>query len=66
VKSIEPGQELAKMIKKAISDCKLSNTEYEQILSLANDDKVIDTQEKKLLNQLQELLANRTVKRVPG
>lgn len=56
---------LAEMIKKAIEDCELTNSEYNEILALADEDGIIDSQEQILLNQLQELLSNKTVKRVP-
>ncbi|MFC1516872.1 hypothetical protein ACFL7E_08985 [Thermodesulfobacteriota bacterium] len=62
----DTGEKLAQMIKKAISDCELTTTEYNQILALADEDGVIDAQEQNLLNQLQSLLANGTIKRVPG
>ncbi|MEW6352063.1 MAG: hypothetical protein AB1646_23680 [Thermodesulfobacteriota bacterium] len=61
----ETGGKLAEMIKKAIDDGKLTNTEYEQILALANADGVIDAQERRLLGQLQDMLADKSVKRVP-
>ncbi|MCA1961867.1 MAG: hypothetical protein LDL33_13870 [Desulfomonile sp.] len=63
-KSGETGGKLAEMIKKAISDGKLTNDEYDRILMLADADAVIDPQEKRLLAQLQEMLANKTVIRV--
>jgi hypothetical protein len=53
------------MIKKAIDDGQLTNSEYDRILALADADGVIDAQEKRLLSQLQEMLSNRTIKRVP-
>ncbi len=59
------GGQLADLIKRAIDDGKLTTSEYEQILSLADADGMIDAQEKKLLTQLQELLANKTVLKVP-
>ncbi len=59
------GGKLADLIKRAIDDGKLTTSEYEQILSLADADGMIDAQEKKLLTQLQELLANKTVLKVP-
>ena len=62
----DTGEKLAQMIKKAINDCELTTTEYNQILALADEDGVIDAQEQNLLNQLQSLLANGTIKRVPG
>ena len=60
----ETGRKLAEMIKAAIKDGKLTNDEYDRILMLAEADQVIDPQEKKLLAQLQELLANKTIIRV--
>jgi len=63
-KSGETGGKLAEMIKKAINDGKLTNDEYDRILMLADADAVIDPQEKRLLAQLQEMLANKTVVRV--
>ena len=63
-KSGETGGKLAEMIKKAIKDGKLTNAEYDQIMMIADADGVIDAQEKRLLNQLQELLANKSVVRV--
>lgn len=61
----ETGGRLAELIKKAIDDGKLTNSEYERILSLADADGVIDPQERRLLAQLQEMLSNKTVVRVP-
>ena len=60
----ESGAKLADMIKKAIRDCEVTTEEYNQILAIANADAHIDNQEQQLLNQLQQLLANGTVKRV--
>ena len=57
---------LAEMIKKAIADCEVSSSEYDEIMKIANEDQHIDNQEQKLLSQLQSLLANGTVKRVKG
>jgi len=56
--------ELAEMIKKAIADCELTTSEYNEIMKIANEDQRIDSQEQSLLNQLQSLLANGTIKRV--
>jgi hypothetical protein len=65
MKSGATGGTLAEMIKKAIDDGKLTNSEYEKILAVAQADHVVDSQEKKLLSQLQEMLSNKTVIRVP-
>ncbi len=61
----ETGGKLAERIKKAIEDGKLTNSEYEQILALAEADGTIDRQEKRLLTQLQEMLTDKSVVRVP-
>jgi hypothetical protein len=66
MKSGETGGKLAELIKQAISDGELTTTEYNKIMMMADEDHVIDSQEKNLLKQLQELLANGTVKKVPG
>jgi len=57
---------LKAMIDKAIEDHQITTTEYEKILALANADMKIDAQERQLLSQLQELMSNGTIKRVPG
>jgi hypothetical protein len=62
----ETGGKLAEMIKKAIRDCELTTSEHNQILAIADGDLVIDSQEKNLLKQLQDLLSNGTIKKVPG
>lgn len=65
-KPSDSAAKLADMIKKAISDCEITPAEYDAILQIANEDQQIDAQEQTLLNQLQSLLANGTVKRVKG
>ena len=65
-KPSESAGRLADMIKKAIADCEISTSEYNEIMKIANEDQHIDPQEQSLLNQLQSLLANGTVKRVKG
>ena len=52
MQSGESGGKLAELIKKAIRDCEVSNTEYNEILSLAGEDSHIDAQEQSLLSQL--------------
>ena len=63
-KPSDSAERLADMIKKAIADCEISTSEYDEIMKIANEDQHIDTQEQSLLSQLQSLLANGTVKRV--
>lgn len=57
---------LADMIRKAISDCEVTSSEFNAIMEIANEDQHIDRQEQSLLNQLQSLIANGTIKRVKG
>ncbi len=64
MKSGETGGKLSDLIKKAISDCELTQAEHSEILALASEDHVIDSQERALLSQLQELIANGTVTKV--
>lgn len=60
------GANLADVIKKAIRDCEISSSEYDEIFAVANEDGIIDSQEQQLLKQLQQLIANGTIKRVAG
>jgi hypothetical protein len=53
------------LIEKAIDDGRLTNKEYDEILALAEEDGVIDKEERSLLGQLQEMLADKSVVRVP-
>ena len=66
MQSGESGKKLSDLIKHAISDCELTQTEHDQILALASEDSHIDSQEQALLKQLQDLLSNGTIKKVPG
>ena len=66
MRSTKEGMKLSDLIKKAIDDLELTTAEYEEILRVAGEDSHIDAQEKQLLSQLQEMIANGTVKRVPG
>jgi tellurite resistance protein len=65
-KPSKSAEKLNEMIKKAIDDGEITSTEYDQILMIADEDGVIDPQEKKLLSELQDMLSNGTIKRVPG
>jgi hypothetical protein len=56
---------LAGQIRRTIEDWKPINLECEQILAMAESDRTIDNQERKLLTELQEMLANRSVVKVP-
>jgi hypothetical protein len=56
---------LKKMINQAIEDHRLTRKEYEDIIHLANEDGVIDSQEQALLSQLQDMISDKSVKIVP-
>ena len=64
--SSTPAEKLLILIKKALDDHELTMTEYQEILAQAGEDGVIDSEEQRLLSQLHEMIANGTVKRVPG
>ena len=55
------GQKLADVIKKAIEDSMITITEYEEIMSVASDDGILDNHEKALLRELNNMIANRTL-----
>jgi len=60
------GKILEEVIKKAIDDHVIKNSEYEEIIHLAHEDGVIDAHERVLLKELNTLIVNKTVKRIPG
>jgi hypothetical protein len=62
----EPGKRLGELIKKAIADCELTHSEHQEIITLAHSDLVIDDQERQLLAQLQQMVANGAIKKVRG
>lgn len=53
---------LKEMIIRAIDDQKLTREEYDLIIHMANADGVVDRHEKILLEQLQDMIENKTVK----
>jgi uncharacterized membrane protein YebE (DUF533 family) len=62
----ETGKQIADMIKKAINDGQITTTEYERIIMLADEDGHIDAQERRQLAELQDMLDNKTIRRIPG
>jgi uncharacterized membrane protein YebE (DUF533 family) len=63
-KPSDSAERLSEMIKTAMEDGKLSTKEHNKIMAIADEDGILDNQEKRLLAQLQEMLANGTIKRV--
>jgi len=66
MKLTNSGLELKDMIEKAIHDCVITTSEYEEILKVANKDGHVDDHEQRLLSQLQALIANGTIERTKG
>jgi len=62
----DSGKRIADMIKKAMDDHQITTTEYEKIMMIADEDGVIDAQEKRQLAELQNMIENGTIKRVAG
>lgn len=60
----EPGRKLGDLISKAIRDLELTTSEHQKIVAMAHADGVIDPQERQLLGQLQQMVANGTIKKV--
>ncbi len=56
------GQKLADVIKKAIEDSVITMAEYEEITSVASEDGLLDNYEKALLRELNNLIANKTIR----
>ena len=65
MKLTQSGLDLKELINKAIKDCVITNSEYEEVMKMAHKDGV-DDHERRLLSQFQELLANGSLKRVKG
>ena len=66
MKLTRSGLELKDVIEKAIQDHVITESEYNEIMKMANKDGWIDDHEQRLLAQLQEMLGNGTVKRSKG
>jgi uncharacterized membrane protein YebE (DUF533 family) len=61
----QSAQRLRELIEKAIDDGRVTNKEYDEILALADADGIIDQEERSLLSQLQDMLADKSVVRTP-
>lgn len=59
------GASLSDAIKQAIEDHEITNAEYDEIMQIAHEDEVIDRQEQALLKELNTMIADGTIKRVP-
>lgn len=61
----ESAKRLKVVIEKAIEDHHITRSEMDTILHIATEDSHIDPHEQILLDQLQELIENKTVKIIP-
>ena len=61
----ESSKRLRAMIEHAIEDHKITRAEMDKILYIATEDGHVDRQELILLEQLQEMVENKTVKIIP-
>lgn len=61
----ESSKRLREMIEHAIEDSKLTRAEMDKIIHIATEDGHVDKQELILLQQLQEMVENKTVKIIP-
>ncbi len=65
MKLSESADLLRKLIDKAIEDHKITRGEYDMIIHQATKDSHIDPHEQALLNQLQEMIEDKSIKLVP-
>jgi hypothetical protein len=56
--------DLKALINRAIQDLEVTPTEYQRIAELAQDDSVLDKEEKALLSQFNEMMSNGTISRI--
>ncbi len=63
-KPSESANRLSEMIKKAMDDGEISSLEYDRIMMVADEDGHIDSQERRLLSELQDMISNGTIRRV--
>lgn len=61
----ESAARLKKMIEQAIEDHHITRTEMDIIMAIATEDSYIDPQEQALLDQLHEMIENKSVKIIP-
>lgn len=61
----ESAGRLKEMIKTAIEDQEITRDEFDKIIHIATEDGNIDTQERALLQQLQDMIENGMVKWSP-
>ena len=66
MKLSKSGLELKDLMGNAIKNCVITNSDYTEIMKMANKDGTIDDHEQRLLSELKGLLDNGSVKRIKG
>lgn len=61
----QSARSLNEAIQKAIEDHQITTSEYEKILHMADADGVIDSSERSLLAELNNMIADGSIKRIP-
>ncbi|MBN1180821.1 MAG: hypothetical protein JXB49_00940 [Bacteroidales bacterium] len=61
----EHASRLRILIEKAIEDHLITRAEFDSIMNMALEDGIIDSQEQALLDQLHEMIENKSVKVIP-
>lgn len=64
MKPSSSARKLSDLIHTAIEDHRITNAQYEEIIHIANEDGIIDPEERALLSQLHEMIADKSVVRV--
>lgn len=59
------GEKLEDVIKQAIEDHEVTNSEYQEIMRIAHEDGVIDAHEQLLLSEFKKMIAHGLIERVP-
>lgn len=59
------GEKLEEVIKRAIEDHEVTNSEYHEIMKIAHEDGIIDAHEQLLLKEFKEMIAHGLIERVP-
>lgn len=61
----QSGEKLEEVIKRAIEDHVVTNSEYNEIMRIAHQDGVIDPHERLLLKEFKDMIAHSLIERVP-
>jgi len=62
----QAGHRLLEKVKHAMDDLEITATEYREIMDLAHADGTIDSNERAILAQFNQMINDGTIKRVPG